>query len=174
VAGPSPPLCDTVRRGQQPPRGTVPPTPVQPAHRTLEKGWRNPRRDDARLLRVCMGRRRDARTVGAVTSVAISPVRPTPPPQCHPDHCITIPDALEACGDGTPPRQPVCLVRPHVNDTLESPRGRPTNERPLRHPPRSRSWRCTGHAMTPHQKQNSPRRLSTPWHCTPCLYTQAK
>jgi hypothetical protein len=39
VARPSPPLCDAVRHGQQPPRGTVPTTPVRPAHRTLEKGW---------------------------------------------------------------------------------------------------------------------------------------
>jgi hypothetical protein len=46
----SPPLCDTVRHGQQPPRGTVPPTHVRPAHRTLKKGRRNPRREDARLL----------------------------------------------------------------------------------------------------------------------------
>jgi hypothetical protein len=34
----SPPLRDTVRHGQQQPRGTVPPTPVWPARRTLEEG----------------------------------------------------------------------------------------------------------------------------------------
>jgi hypothetical protein len=113
----SPPLCDTVRHGQQPPRGIVPPTPLRPAHCTLEKGRQNPRRKDARLLRARTGRRRDVRPVGAVTSVAISPVRPSPPPRRHPGHCITILDAVEACGDGTPPRQPLCLVRPHVNGT---------------------------------------------------------
>jgi hypothetical protein len=84
VARPSPPLCDAVLRGQQPPRGTVPPTPVQPTHRTLEKGQRNPRRNDARLLRSRTGPRRDVRPVGAVTSVAISPMRPSPPPHAIP------------------------------------------------------------------------------------------
>jgi hypothetical protein len=108
----SPPLCDTVRYGQQPPCGTVPPTLVRPTHHPLEKGRRNPRREDARLLLARTGRCRDVRIVGAVTSVAISPVRPSPPPRRHPGHCITIPDAVEACGDGTPPRWPLCLVRP--------------------------------------------------------------
>jgi hypothetical protein len=51
LARPSPPLCDTVWNGQQLPRGTVPPTLVRPAHRTLEKGWQSPRRKGARLLR---------------------------------------------------------------------------------------------------------------------------
>jgi hypothetical protein len=78
VARPSPPLCDAMWRGQQPPRGTVPPTHVRPAHRTLEEGRWNPRRDDTRLLRTRTGRHRDVRPVGAVTSVAISPVRPPP------------------------------------------------------------------------------------------------
>jgi hypothetical protein len=54
------------------------------AHRTLEKGRRNPRRDDAQLLCARTGRRRDVRPVGAVTSVAISPVRPSPSPRRHP------------------------------------------------------------------------------------------
>jgi hypothetical protein len=130
----SPPLCNTVRHGQQPPRGTIPPTPVRPAHHTLEKGRQNPQRHDTRLLRARTGQHRDVRIVGAVTSVAISPVRPPPPPRCHSSPCITIPDVVEACGDRTPPRQPLCLVRPHVNDTLESSRGRPSNEQPLRHP----------------------------------------
>jgi hypothetical protein len=153
VAQPSPPLCDAVPRGQQPPRGTVPPTLVRPAHCTLEKGRRNPRRDDARLLHARTGRRRDVRPVGAVTSVAISPVRPSLPPRRHPDHCVTIRDVVEACGDGAPPRQPLCLVRPHVNGTLESSRGRPLNEQPLHHPPRSHSWTRTGHAMTPDRSE---------------------
>jgi hypothetical protein len=166
----SPPLCDTVRHGQQPPRGTVPPTHVRPAHHTLKKGRRNPRREDARLLAPARDGR-DVKPVGAVTSVAISPVRPSPPPRRHPSHCITILDAVEACGDGTPPRQPLCLVRPHVNGTLESSCGRPSNEQPLRQPPRSHSWTRTEHTMTPRQKRDSPGRPSTPWHCTPCLHT---
>jgi hypothetical protein len=153
VARPSPPLCDTVRRGQQPPRDTVPPTLVRPPHHTFKKGWRNPRRDDARLPCARTGRCRDVRPVGAVTSASISPVRPSPPPRCHPSHCVTIPDVVEACGDGTLPRQPLCLVRPHVNGTLESSRGRPLNEQPLHHPPRSHSWTRTGHAMTPDRSE---------------------
>jgi hypothetical protein len=167
----SPPLCDTVRHGQQPPRGTVPPTPVRPAHHTLEKGRRNHRREDARLLRARTGQRRDVRPVGTVTSVAISPVRPSPPPRCHPGHCITIPNAVEACCEGTPPRQPLCLVRPYVNGTLKASRGQPSNEQPLRHPPRGHSWTRIGHATTPRQKRDSPGQPSTPWHCTPCLHT---
>jgi hypothetical protein len=95
VARPSPPLCDAVRHGQQPPRGTVLPTPVRSVHRTLEKGRWKPRRDDARLLRARTGRRRKVRPVGAVTSVAIGPVRSSLSPRRHSGHCITIPDAVE-------------------------------------------------------------------------------
>jgi hypothetical protein len=92
-------------------------------------------------------------------------------PQHHPDHCITIPDAAGACGDKTPPRRLLCLVRPHVNGTLESLHGRPPNRRPLRRHPRSRSWTRTGRSMTPRQMRDSPGRPSTPRRCTPCLYT---
>jgi hypothetical protein len=160
-----------VRHGQQQPRGTVPPTPVRPAHHALERGRQNPRREDARLLHARTRRRRDVMTVGAVTSIAIGPVRPSPPSRRHPGHCITIPDAVEACGDRTPPRLPLCLVRPHVNDALESSRGRPLNGQPLRRHPRSCSWTRTGHAMTPRKKQDSSGRPSTPWNYTPCLHT---
>jgi hypothetical protein len=148
VARPSQPLCDAVQHDQQPSCDTVPPTPVRPAHRTLEKGRRDPRREDVRLLHTCTGRHRDVRPVGAVASVAISPVRPSPPPRRHPGHCITIPDAVEACGEGTPPRQPLCLVRTHVNGTLESSCGQPSNEQPLRHPLEA----------TPGHAQDTPRR----------------
>jgi hypothetical protein len=100
VARPSQPLCDAVRRGQQPPRDTVPPTLVWPARHTLEKGRWNPRGDNAQLLRASTGRRRDVRPVGAVTSVAIGPVRPSPSLRRHPSHCITIPDAVEHTATG--------------------------------------------------------------------------
>jgi hypothetical protein len=169
-ARPSPPLCDAVRHGQQQPHCSVPPTTVWPTRRTLEKGRRSPRREDERLLHARTGLRRDVRTVGAVTSVAIGPVWPSPPSRRHPGHCITIPDAVEACGDKTPQRRLLCLVRPHVNSTLESSRGRPSNKRALRRHPRSRSWTRTGRAMTPRQKQDSPGQPSTPWRCTPCLH----
>jgi hypothetical protein len=124
----SPPLCDTVRHGQQPPRSTLPSTPVRPAHRTLEKGRRNPQREDARLLRARTGWRRDVR---------LAPERSPPSPSAlcdHPGHCITILDVVEARGNGTPPHQPLCLVRPNVNGTIESSCGWPSNEQPLRHP----------------------------------------
>jgi hypothetical protein len=45
---------------------------------------------------------------------------------------------VEACSDGTSPRPLLCLVRPPVSGTLESACGRPPNERPLHHHPRSR------------------------------------
>jgi hypothetical protein len=96
----SPPLCDAVWRGQQPPRSTVPTTPVRSVCRTLEKGRQNPRRGDAQLLCTHAGRRRDVRLVGAATSVAISPVRPSLSPRRHPDHCITIPDAVVHAATG--------------------------------------------------------------------------
>jgi hypothetical protein len=51
VARPSPPLCDVVRHGQQQPRGTVPPTPIRSARRTLEEGQRSPRREGEQLHR---------------------------------------------------------------------------------------------------------------------------
>jgi hypothetical protein len=136
-----------------------------------KKGRRNPRREDTRLLLARTRRHRDVRPVRAVTSIAIRPVRPSPSPRRHPGHYITIPNAVEACGDRTLPRQPLCLVRPYVNNTLESSRRRPSNRQPLRRCPRSCSWRRTGRAMTPHQKRDSPGRPSTPWHCTPCLHT---
>jgi hypothetical protein len=146
---PSPPLRDVVRHGQQLPRDTMSPTPVRPMRRTLEKGRRSPRREDERLLHARAGLRCDVRPVGAVTSVAIGPVRLSPPSRCHPGHCLTILDTLEACGDGTPPCRLLRLVRPHVNGTLKSSRGRPPNRRPLCRHPLSRSWTRTGRAMTP-------------------------
>jgi hypothetical protein len=138
----SPPLCDTVWRGQQPPRGTVPPIPVRPARRTLEKGRQNPRRGDAQLLCAHAGQRRDVRPVGAVTSVAIGPVRPSRPLHHRTRRCGT-------CGDRTPPRQPLCLLRPPVNGTLEPACGRRRDEHPLRRHPRSCSCTGTGCATTP-------------------------
>jgi hypothetical protein len=52
---------------------------------------------------------RDVRPAGTVFSVAISPVRPSPPLQHHAGHCDDIPDAVEARKDGTLPRPPLCL-----------------------------------------------------------------
>jgi hypothetical protein len=76
---PSPPPCDAVRHGQQLPRGTVPPTPVRPTRRTLERGRRSPRREDGRLLHARTGLHRDVGPAGPFTSVTIGPVQPSPP-----------------------------------------------------------------------------------------------
>jgi hypothetical protein len=119
---------------------------------TLEIGRRNPRRGHRRLFHACPGLRRDVRPAGPVTSVAVGPVRPSPPSRHHSGHCVTIPDAVEARGDGTSPRSLLRLVRPPVSSTLESACGRPPNERPLCRHPRSRSWTDIGHAMTSRQK----------------------
>jgi hypothetical protein len=90
----SPPLCDAVQHGQRQSRGTVPPTPVRPTRRTLERGRRSPRREDGRLCHARTGLRRDVGPAGPVTSVAIGSVRPSPPSPTpsralhhHPQHC---------------------------------------------------------------------------------------
>jgi hypothetical protein len=171
---PSPPLCGAVRRGRRQSRDTVLPTLVRLTCRALETGRRNPRRGDKRLFHACPGLRRDVRPAGPVTSVAVGPVRPSPSSRHHPGHCIAIPDAVEARGDGTSPRPLLCLVQPTVSGTLESACGRPSNEQPLHRHSRSRSWTDTGHAMTSRQKGDSPERPSTPRRCTPYLHTLIK
>jgi hypothetical protein len=117
------------------------------------------------------GLHRDVRPAGTVFSVAISPVRPSPPLQYHAGHCDDIPDAIEVRKDGTLPRPPLCLIWPPVDGTLEPARRRRPDSQPLRHHPRSRSCTGTRFAMTPQQERDSPGQPSTPWHCTPCLYT---
>jgi hypothetical protein len=92
-------------------------------------------------------------------------------PQHHPRNCITIPNTMGGLGDKTPPRRQLCAPRPPISRTLEPMYWRRPNGRPLQRHPRSRSWTYTGHAMTPHQMQDSPGRSSTPQRCTPCLHT---
>jgi hypothetical protein len=128
LARPSPPLCDTVQHGQQQPRGNVPPTPVRPTRHTLEKRRWSPRREGERL-RCARVRTTPCRQAGGTGHLRCHRPCATIPavPQHHPSHCITIPDAVGACGDRTPPRRLLCLVRPHINGTLESSHGRPPN-----------------------------------------------
>jgi hypothetical protein len=155
LARPSPPLCNTVRRGQQQPCTADAP---HPRKRMAEpsKGRRTttprPCKDNA----VMSGRW--ARSPPSPSALCGHPRRP----QRHPGHCITIPDAVEACDDGTPPRQLLYPRTASRHDTIESSHGRPPNMRPLHRHPRSRSWTRTGCAMTPRQKQDSPGRSSTP------------
>jgi hypothetical protein len=107
---PSPPLCDAVRHGRCQSRDTVPPTLVRLKRRALERGRWSPRRGDGRLLHTCPELRRDVRPAGPVTSIAVDPVRPSPPSQHHPGHCIAIPYAVGVQSDKTPPRQLLCAL----------------------------------------------------------------
>jgi hypothetical protein len=77
----------------------VPPTPVRLTCRALERERRSPRRGDGRLLHARTGLRRDVRPAGPVTFVVIGPVRPSPPSQHHPGHCITISYTVGGRGD---------------------------------------------------------------------------
>jgi hypothetical protein len=109
-----------------------------------------------------LGQRRDVGLVRRVSSVTISPVRPSPPPRRHPGHYNAILNAMGVRGDKTPPRQLLCAVRPPVSCTLELAYGRRLNGRFQHHHPQSRSWTDTGHATTLRQKQDLPVRPSTP------------
>jgi hypothetical protein len=149
----------------------VPPTLVRTERRTLERGRRNPRIGDGRLFHARPGQHRDNGLVRRVSSVTISPVRPSPPPRRHLGHCSAIPNAVGVQGNKTPPRLLLCALRPPVNPTLESMHKRRLNGRLRHHYPQSRSWAGTVHAATPCQKQDSPGRPSTPQHCAPYHHT---
>jgi hypothetical protein len=86
------------------------PTLVRLARRTLERGRRSPQKGDGRLSRARPGRRRDVGPVRHVSSVTISPVRPSPLPRRHPGHCSTIPTLWEY---GTTRRRHVCCCAPY-------------------------------------------------------------
>jgi hypothetical protein len=168
---PSLSLYGTVRRGRCQLRDTVPPTFVWLTRRALEGGRRNPRRGNKYSF-LCLHRTtHDVKPAEMILSVAISPVRPSLPLQHHSRHGSVIPDTVKAHGDRTSPHPLLCLVRPPVNDTVESARGRRPDEQPLRHHHRSCSGMGIGHAMTPQQEEDSPGQLSILWHCTPCLHT---
>jgi hypothetical protein len=160
-----------VRRGRCQLRDSVPPTFVRLTRRALEGGQRNPRRGNKYSF-LCLHRTtHGVRPAETIISVAINPVRPSLPLQHHSRHCSAILDTVKAHGDRTSPHPLLCLVRPPVNDTLESARGRRPNEQPLRHHPRSRSCTGIGHATTPRREQDSPGQLSIPRHYTPCRHT---
>jgi hypothetical protein len=111
---------------------------------------------------------RDVRPVRHVSSITISPVRPSPPSQHHPGYYNAVSDVVEARGNRTPPCPLLCPLQPPISCTLESAYGQRLNGKLLRRHPRSRSWEDTGHAMTLRQKQDLPGWPSTPLHCTPC------
>jgi hypothetical protein len=126
---PSPPLRNTVRRGRCQPRDTMPPTSVRLAP--------NPRRWAGGTIECFShdytGLHRDVRPAGAVFSVAVSPVRPSPQLQRHAGYCDDIPGVVGEHGDRTSPCPPLCLVRTPVDGTLELARGRRPGNRPLHH-----------------------------------------
>jgi hypothetical protein len=97
---------------------------VRLTRQALEGGTTEPSKGNKYIFYGYAGLRRDVRPAGTVHSVAISPVRPSPPLQHHAGHCGDIPDAVEAHGDRTSPRPPLYLVRSPVDSTLESARGR--------------------------------------------------
>jgi hypothetical protein len=164
VARPSPPLCDAVQRGQQPPRGTIPPTPVRPALRALKK-------DGGTLEGITHNYSAPERD-GAVTSGQWERSPPPPSALCgHPGHCTTMPDAVEHAATGHRHASHRALYgllsTAPSNPHADGPRTSNLNATP----PQSRSCTGTGHAVTPRQKRDSPGQSSTPWHCTSCLYT---
>jgi hypothetical protein len=111
------------------------PTLVLPASRTLKRGWQNPRKGYERLSRARMGRRRDVGPVRHVSSITISPVRPSPPLRHHLEHCSTIPGAVGAQDDKTSPYPLLCNLQPFVSPTLELTHARrPKEKLPRRYP----------------------------------------
>jgi hypothetical protein len=146
-------------------------TPVRPMRHTLERGRRSPRREDRRLRHARTGQRRDVRPAGPVTSVAIGPVRPSPPSPTpsralhhHPQHC----GGTGRQDAATPAAvRPAAFRLPHPRAYVQA-----TTERATPTSPPSKSFLDGYRARhdTP-QTQDSPGRPSTPWHCAPCLYT---
>jgi hypothetical protein len=114
---PSPALCGCCARRPVSFHDTVPPTPVPPPRRPLERGWRHPRKRYGHLLRTGSGRRRDIRPAGHVFPVTSA--------LCgHPRHCSVIPNTAETQVDRTSPHPPLCGLRSSVSRALESAYGR--------------------------------------------------
>jgi hypothetical protein len=94
---------------------------------------------DGRLLHARTGLRRDVRPARPVTSVAIGPVRPSPPSQHHPGHCITTSNTVGGRGDKTPPHRLLCAQWPPISRTLEA-NVRTTTKREAPTPPPSKPF----------------------------------
>jgi hypothetical protein len=133
----------------------MPPTFVRLTRRALEGGPVEPSNGGECFSYDYTGLRHDVRPAGTVLSVAVSPVRPSPPLQHHAGCCDDIPDVVGVHGDGTSPRLPLYPVRTPVDGTLEPTRGQWPDGQPLRYYPRSCSCTGTGHATTPQQEQDS-------------------
>ena len=139
----------------------------------LERGRRHPRKGYGHQFPARLGRRRDARPAGRVTSITSGPERPSPPLCRHPGHCWAISRTVRIQVDRTSPRPPLCSLRSSVSQALEPVYGRRTNEELQRYYPRSRSWTDTGVTTTPARskiRQDGHRIAGTVRHAaTPCL-----
>jgi hypothetical protein len=91
---PSPPLWETVRRGQCQLRGTAPPTPVRLTRRALEGGPAKPSNHFLVNLQgqiMTLGRR------DAIPAI-VGPMRPPPCSQHHAGHCYNHSGAVRHAG----------------------------------------------------------------------------
>jgi hypothetical protein len=145
---PSPPLYDTVRRGRCQPRGTVLPTFVRLTRRALEGGPAEPSNGGKCFFYDYTGLPRDVRPVGTVFSVAVSPVRISPPLQRHAGYCDDIPNTVEAHGDWTSP----CPHCTSYGPPLTAPSSRPVGGG------RTTNLYATTLEVAPVRAQDSPRR----------------
>jgi hypothetical protein len=116
---------------------------------------------------------------GAVTSGQWERSTPSPSALCdHPRHRDAIPataspyPTLWKCAATGYRHASHCALYGLMSTAPSSPHADdPRTSNLYSAPLEERSWRCTGHATTPRQKQGSPGRSSTPWHCTSCLHT---
>jgi hypothetical protein len=141
------------------------PTPVRLTHRALEGGPVTP----SNLLLVTLqgqtmrSSRRERHPHRFQSCAAI-------PAPAAPRRALQQPlQRCRACGDGTPPRPPLCPIQITVNGFLEPAWRRPGQ--PLRLHPRNHPCSSTRHITTLRSEQGSPGRPPTPRHCTPYLHT---
>jgi hypothetical protein len=136
---PSPMLCGSCAVRSVSAHDTVPPSPVPPPRRPLERGWRNPRKGYDHLPRTRPGRCRDVRLAKRVPSVTFGPVRPSPSLCRHPGRCSIIPSTVGTQIDLKSSRRLLCGLRSSVSRALEPTyRWQPNKKLPC-HYPRSRS-----------------------------------
>jgi hypothetical protein len=122
----------------------VPPTSVRLTGRTLEGGPAEP----SNAFPMTTQDHRDVRPAGAVFSVAVSPVRPSPPLQRRAGYCDDVPDAVGEHGDGTSHARHCTSYGP----PLTAPSSRPADGG------RTASLYATTLEVAPVRAQDTPRR----------------
>jgi hypothetical protein len=146
---PSPALCGSCAGRLVSFHDAVPPTPVPPPCRSLERGRRNPRKGYDHLPGTRPRRRRDVRPAKRVPSATSGPVRPSPSLCRHPERCSVIRDIVGTQIDGTSSRWLLCgLGLPSVE-----PSNRRTNGN------QTRSSHTTTLEAAAGRAHDSPRRL---------------